>query len=66
MTVHFGLYSILGGEWNERDGVGYREGTHNIITEEQSRELYDPVKELQPNCLLNVCPDHLGRIPAPL
>ena len=51
---------------DERDGGGYREGTQNIITEEQSRELYDPVKELQPNCLLNVCPDHLGRIPAPL
>lgn len=35
------------------------------IRSEQSRELYNLVKRHQPNCLLNVGPDYLGRVPGP-
>ncbi len=63
MMIHWGLYALPAGEWGGRRTDQIGEWTQSYfripmaeyekLAREQSQELYDLVRRLQPDCLIN-------------
>lgn len=68
MMVHWGLYSMLAGEYRGKPSNSYAEwimSAHRIPIAEYENLAKRHLNDLGINYLINIGPDALGRFPAP-